>query len=136
MPPIVSTQQGTAAALATVVARTRITNASTSISKRAPKSDANRWRRAAHPSAPSSSRAAPAIATSSHRSGSPSGTGSITRAAIRQHEPTRDGDQEPGKQRQAGQCRQRTDRTADNRNGHEGGGERERPRKERARFAH
>src|SRR5712671_6635828 len=53
-----------AAAFTTVIARTRMAKASTSMSKRAPKADANRWRRAAQPSAPSSSRAAPAMAAS------------------------------------------------------------------------
>src|SRR5690242_41497 len=41
MPPIASTQQGTACAFATVTASTRMANASTSMSKRAPKAEAN-----------------------------------------------------------------------------------------------
>jgi len=71
--PIAGIRNGTVAAFATAI-----------MSKRAPKAEANSWRRAAQQSAPSSMIAARAMAASIHRSGVSHGAGPIVRTAIRQ----------------------------------------------------
>ena len=98
----------------------------------------------------------PAIAASSHRSGAPSGAGSIARAAIRQEIPARTNvirfaepwmgmvhseralgpNQKHGEQHQARQCRQRSYRAAENRARHCHDGEPKGACKERACLTH
>jgi len=97
--PIVRIRNGTVAAFATAI-----------MWKRAPKAEANLWRRSAQQSAPSSVTATPAMAASIHRSGMPSGAGPIVRTAIRQvipHEPELSGSPRRGGDaggRRAGAC--------------------------------